>query len=235
MDVIVYPLAKGRQGRAERGAARNCATSMRQRLNDRTAMAKLRRLLACNFGMNDHVVTLTYDQEHLPHSPEQARDRFLKPFIRKLRQAIQQIPDAELRYIYVIEGLHGDKRLHHHVVVPDLPGVREICETIWTHGMVGFSRIREKGYDGWARYLTKEPRKTGRRYVGDRMWTSSLGLKQPEIEVYEVSDGYRYEPPPGVVITNNEDWQTEFFSCQYVSYVEPEYLRGEHLANDEEI
>lgn len=221
MDVIVYPLAKGRTDRRERGAVRTCASDLRQKMNNRTALAKLKRLLACNFQMDDEVVTLTYTNERLPRTPEYARDNLLKPFIQRLRKQFRGVPEAEFRYIYVIEGLHGDKRLHHHMVIPALPGIRDLIRREWIYGYVEFNKIREKGYEGWARYLTKEPRKTGRRYVGDRMWTPSLGLKKPEVETYEVPDSYRYEPPPGVTITNNEDWKTEWFGCQYVSYYEP--------------
>lgn len=225
MDVVVYPIAKGRENRRERGAARSCASDLRQKVNDRTAAARLKRLIACNFSPQDWVITLTYCDQVLPRTPEQARDQYLKPFIKRLREALRDIPGAEVKYIYVIEGLHGDKRLHHHMIVPDLPGLREIVRREWQLGYWDFERISFRGYDEWARYLTKEPRKTGRRYVGERMWTPSIGLKKPEVEVYEVPDGYRYEPPPGVVITNNEDWQTEWWQCQYISYFEPEYYR----------
>lgn len=225
MDVVVYPIAKGRTNKRERGAARRCASDLRQKANDRTAMMRLKRLIACNFTPQDWVVTLTYSDKTLPATPEQARDQHLKPFIKRLRLALRNVPGAEVKYIYVIEGLHGDKRLHHHIIMPELPDLRDTLQQTWTAGYYGMERIGSRGYDVWARYLTKEPRKTGRRYVGERMWTPSVGLKKPEVETYEVPDGYRYQPPPGVIITNNEDWQTEWWCCQYVSYIEPEHGR----------
>lgn len=230
VDVVVYPLAKGRGDRSERTAARKCSSDLRQKANDRSAQARLKRLIACNFSPQDWVLTLTYNDQWLPQTPEQARDRYLKPFIKRLRRELSY-QDAAVKYIYVIEGLHGDKRLHHHIIIPDHPELRAIVQDQWTFGYSNFERIAARGYDGWARYLTKEPRKTGRRYVGERMWTPSLGLKQPEVVTYEVPDKYKYEPPPGVVVTDNEHWQTTWWSCQYVSYYEPTTAR-EDEAND---
>lgn len=193
-------------------------------MNDRTAQAKFRRLIASNFSPRDYVVTLTYDDVSLPATPEKARDRFLKPCINKLRQAFRDLGEDPLKYMYVTEGLHGDKRLHHHIIIPDVPNIRKTVRERWPCGHVDFERISSRGYEVWAQYLTKEPRKTGRRRVGDRMWTPSLGLKKPEVTTYEVADDFHFEPPTGVVITHNEDWQTEWFRCQYVSYYKPEYL-----------
>lgn len=232
MDVVVYPVAKGRGDREERAAARRCSSDLRQKANDRTAMAKLKRLIACNFGAQDYVLTLTYNDQMLPRTPEQARDLYLKPFVKRLRKELRDCSGTEVRYIYVIEGLHGDKRLHHHMIVPDHPEIKRIVEEQWTNGYFNFERICARGYDGWARYLTKEPRKTGRRYVGDRMWTPSIGLKKPMVETYEMPDSYRYEPPPGVFILDNENWQTTWWSCQYVSYYDPSIKEDEDNQGD---
>lgn len=224
MDVIVYPISKGRPDRLERGVAARCTSDLRQKMNDRTAAHKFRRLIAANFRPADYVVTLTYSDETLPATPEQARDRSLKPCIGKIRREFRELGEDPLRYMYVTEGLHGDQRLHHHIIIPNIPDIKEIVKRYWTYGHVGFEKISSRGYEVWASYLTKEPRKTGRRHVGDRAWTPSLGLKKPEIITYEVADDYKYEPPPGVVITHNEDVQTEWFRCQYVSYFKPEYM-----------
>lgn len=224
VDVIVYPISKGRNDKRERGAARSCTTDLRQKLNDRTASAKFRRLIAANFGPRDWVVTLTYSDAVLPSTPERARDGYLKPCVNKLRQAFRDLGGPPLKYMYVTEGLHGDKRLHHHIILPDTAGIKALVKQCWTNGYVNFERISSRGYETWASYLTKEPRKTGRRRVGDRMWTPSLGLNKPEVITYEVPDDFRFEPPPGVHIARNEDLQTEWFCCQYVSYYKPDYL-----------
>lgn len=228
VDVVVYPMSKGVRDRQARKTARRCASELRQKANDRTAAARLKRLIACNFSPHDLVATLTYDDRWLPKTPEQARDQYLKPCIKHLRQILRKTQQAEITYIYVIEGLHGDKRLHHHMIIPDLPDIRQVVREQWSYGYVDFERIAARGYEEWARYLTKEPRKTGRRYVGDRMWTPSIGLKQPEVTTYEVPDQYRYEPPPGAIITNNEDWQTQWWCCQYVSYYTTNVQRGDN-------
>ena len=224
MDVIVYPIYKGRQDKRERGAARSCTTDLRDKMNARTAQAKFRRLIACNFSPGDYVVTLTYSDDALPSTPERARDKFLRPFFARLRSKHRILTGSPLKYMYVTEGLHGDHRLHHHLIVPDIHGIKDLVRECWHCGHVDFERISSRGYESWASYLTKEPRKTGRRHVGDRMWTPSLGLAQPEVVTYEVADDYCYEPPSGVVIKHNEDWQTEWFRCQYVSYYVPDYL-----------
>lgn len=204
--------------------ARSCTSDLRQKLNDRTAASKFRRLIAANFKPRDWVVTLTYSDDSLPATPEKARARYLKPCINKLRQAFRDLGENPLKYMYVTEGLHGDKRLHHHIIVPDIPEIKNVIRDQWPFGHVNFESISSRGYETWASYLTKEPRKTGRRHVGDRMWTPSLGLKKPDVITYEVPDDFRYEPPAGVVITHNEDWQTEWFQCQYLSYYKPGYL-----------
>ena len=169
-------------------------------------------------------MTLTYSDPALPATPELARDRKLKPFIRKVRADLREL-GLELKYMYVTEGMHGDKRLHHHIILPAAAEVKDIVRKHWSpNGHIDFERISSRGYDAWASYLTKEPRKTGRRHVGARMWTPSLNLEKPKVTTYEVEDSFRFEPPVGVVIRHNEDWQTEWFCCQYLSYYRPQYL-----------
>lgn len=60
--------------------------------------------------------------------------------------------------------MHGDKRLHHHMIIPGSPGLQESIQKEWFAGYVDFARIGSRGYEEWARYLTKEPRKTWEPY-----------------------------------------------------------------------
>ena len=225
VDVIVYPILRGRPDRFERSAAVHCSSDLRTKMNDRTSAQKFRRLIAANFAPKDFVVTLTYSDQALPATPELARDQKLKPFLRRVRSELRGLGFGPLKYMYVTEGLHGDKRLHHHIIVPNVPYLKEIIKAQWDrNGHVGFDTISTRGYEHWASYLTKEPRKTGRRRVGDRMWTPSLHLTKPTVTTYEVEDSYQYEPPPGGVIKQNEEICNEWFNCQYVSYYRPSYL-----------
>lgn len=224
MDVIVYPISKGRSDRHERGEAVRCSSDLRQKINDRTAAQTFRRLIAVNFKPSDFVVALTYSDALLPATPELARERYLKPFLRRLRAELRELGEDGLKYMYVTEGLHGDKRLHHHIILPNILDMKALVREQWKNGHVDFEQIRERGYEAWASYLTKEPRKTGRHRVGARMWTPSLRLNKPIVTTFEVTDDYRYEPPPGVIIKHNEDVTNEWFHCQYVSYFRPAYL-----------
>lgn len=220
MDVIVYPISKGRPDRLERRAATRCSSDLRQKMNDRTSAQKFRRLIACNFLPGDFVVSLTYSSDALPPTPEQARDRYLKPFINKLRKFVAESCELPLKYMYVTEGLHGDHRLHHHMIVQNLPGIKTAIRDLWKPNgdNVGFEQIASRGYSVWASYLTKEPRKTGRRRVGDRMWTPSLNLEKPTVVTFEVDDSWQYELPANVFVEHNETVRNEWFCCQYISF-----------------
>lgn len=193
-------------------------------MNDRTAARKFFWMMVANFTPSDLVVTLTYSNEALPATANLAKDHFLKPAIRKFRAGFL-LAGAKLKYMYVTEGLHGDKRLHHHIILPKVPGIEEIVRSNWTAGYVKFESISERGYDVWAGYLTKEPRKTGRTRPGQRMWTPSLHLKKPTVTTYEVSDDFHLEPPLGAIVKDRVDRQNEWFLGQYLFYYKPEYLR----------
>lgn len=219
-DVIIYPVPKGLRDPAARSAAKQCTDTVRQRMNDRTALQKFRRVLMCNFAPGDLVVGLTYRDDALPVTADKAVRQKLKPFFKALRQELRTAGAEELRYVYVTEGLHGEQRLHHHLVIPFMPGVQELVRRCWERNgdVVWFNRIFDRGYDGWARYLSKEPRKTGRARVGQRMWTPSLGLKQPTVTIFDVTDDYEYELPPNAYVERNETYQTEWFTCRYISW-----------------
>ena len=91
----------GRRGRA----ARSCATSPAQQFyNDKCSWRELELMVAGNFGKHALVLTLTYDNEHLPES-KAAANRYFQKCIRKLRAA-RKLRGAELKYIYVTEGFH---------------------------------------------------------------------------------------------------------------------------------
>lgn len=179
-------------------AARQFETSLVQEaVNIKTACMRLEFLLYANFALTDWFVTLTYDDWHLPPGFDAARKN-QPAYFRKLR-AHRRATGLPFDYVYVMEGLHGEHRVHHHFVTKRAPGdTRQLFADLWQKGYVDIQTIGEfGGYRAVARYMTKEPRKTGKLRVGARMWTPSKGLIQPERNDIELAPGEHYQPPTG--------------------------------------
>ena len=150
-------------------------------------------MIAANFDRRDLVVTLTYDDAHLPQSRAEAVKN-LKKFFRALRGVRRRQGLPELKYIYVTEGFHEkrendwlegdgsleDRRLHHHVVI-NTTGIDDLEEirSLWQGG--GYIRAEPLDvhyYRELAKYMTKEAREYGKQ-LGKKTWVSSRGLKRP--------------------------------------------------------
>ena len=150
-------------------------------LNHKNAKKHLIRLMNANFTEKDLAVHLTYSDEHLPHDEDQAR-KDVQNYIRRLKTAIKRKELPDLKYIAVIECQNPDKgrksiRIHHHIVMSgDLS--RDDVEAIWGKGRCNADRLQpdEFGFEGLARYITKDPR-------GSKRWSQSQNLKQPIIKV----------------------------------------------------
>lgn len=80
-------------------------------------------------------------------------------------------------------------------------------------------------------YLTKEPRENGRRYVGERMWRSSLGLHKPHIYTGWVSARNQMdELPPGSNILDNLSRNNGYGEFQFLEAILPPDTNEESLA-----
>lgn len=204
-----------------RAEKQRCTTMARQALNDRCSWEKLKMLLASNFDYNDLVVTLTYDDGHLPPNTVEAR-KIIKKFLGQLR-AHRRCRGEEFRYIYVTESVHGDGRIHHHLVVNGTGQDYELLRSLWIWGQnLEFSRVETWGYEELAKYLTKEPREYGRTYVGERMWAGSRNLRRPEVSPTEwVSENVRLEPPVNAHVLRSESFRNEWGSFSYLEYLLP--------------
>lgn len=185
-----------------RGARQYETGMVQEHLNMKLAYQKFELSLYANFTVLDWLIELTYDDAHLPQRYEDA-NRKLKRFIRRLRMARRE-RGKELRYLYVTEGLHGDGRMHHHIIVNfGTETLKELAE-LWGQGFVFRQRLadfrgenNQEGLSAVAKYLTKEPRKTGKLRVGQRMWTGSIGLEKPVRREWELLPGEHYLPPEG--------------------------------------
>lgn len=79
--------------------------------------------------------------------------------------------------------------------------------------------IRERGYDGWAGYLTKERREA--RSTGKKQFVPSRNLDRP-VTTYEwVDDGMTVDAPPGAQVLDEGGGRNEIASCRFVKYLMP--------------
>lgn len=203
-----------REGRRQR-AGRSRPTSAAQGFyNLKSSWRELELALAANFGARDVVVTLTYDDAHLPADKKQAAEQ-MRRFFRKIR-SVRKLRGQELRYIYVTEGAHGaqedsyfggdgtleDRRIHHHLVINSVgAGDWDELRSLWAGGgYLRFEPLDVHYYAELAKYLTKEAREFGRAKPGERTWRASRNLARAEVEYIEIpSDSVTLSPPPDAV------------------------------------
>ena len=216
---ITYTVPRPNANKQERTRIREVTEEQVARTNANTAQRKLEMLMATNFDEGDLVLTVTYRDEDLPDSANVTRKHLGKVFaqMRAYRNA-RGLPD--LKYIYVLEGRHGDHRPHAHIIINAAGGDLELMRSLWIWGDdIQLNYIRERGYDGWAGYLTKERREASLN--GKKQFVGSRNLARP-VTTYEwVDDGTTVDAPPGAQVLDEGGGRNEIASCRFVKYLLP--------------
>lgn len=232
----VYPLPNPRDSRAVRQGKKNMTSDAQQRLNTKLQWRKLELLLAANFKVGDHVLTLTFDDAHLPGSRAEVMAK-VKLFLKELRLR-RKAAGQPTRYIYVVEHKHSREdptitpveqaqqgRYHVHMVINSTG-----CDLVdfldaWPYGLLethGFELDRERTYESLARYMCKELPD----YVGARKFIPSRGLVHPEPECEIVDSSTVLEPPKGATCYDNTGViRTEYGHFQFVKYLWPKLVQ----------
>ena len=216
---ITYTVPRPNASKQERKRIREVTGEQIQRTNANTAQRKLEMLMATNFDEGDLVLTVTYRDADLPESADVTRKHLGKVFaqMRAYRKA-RGLP--ALKYIYVLEGRHGDHRPHAHIIINAAGGDLELMRSLWIWGDdIQLNYIRERGYDGWAGYLTKERREASLN--GKKQFVGSRNLARP-VTTYEwVDDGTTVDAPPGAQVLDEGGGRNEIASCRFVKYLMP--------------
>lgn len=163
--------------------------------NERASTKKLKRVMIGNFEEGDWHMVLTYRQDQIV-SVEGSR-KVLKKFFEKLRIWFRK-NGAELKYIIVTEW--ENKRIHHHLVVNDIPGLGAAVQRMWEWGRVHCTPLYpDHNYEGLAEYFVKETKKTFDREENPykRRWSCSRNLKKP-VETVEKSKAVKWREEPVV-------------------------------------
>lgn len=189
----------------------------------RTSVDKLELRLAL-FEYDGIFYTLTFDDEHLPEDWAGAM-RVWDTFTKRLRRWAKKPVDY---YVYRIEGLHGDHRLHIHAFLRDTDFPPAVVRFLWTWGFADdepWDRRRvlsAQGYRSLAKYFTKEAPEVGRHPWG---CSRALGRMLPPPEVTQSRTGV-VRPPSGAVLlpTGGRDRpQLESWGVYgYMRYLRPE-------------
>lgn len=214
---VLYTAPEPRDNYKQRAAKSKMTTDARKRMNDKTAKGNLELIMAANFGPMDLVVCLSYRDEYLPKTRDDAI-RNMKKFIRLLRLASER-EGKQLKYVWVTESNHGDGRYHHHMMCNQISqNDIELISSLWRYGdNPNIQHVKDRDFDVWAQYFAKEGCD---RPLGKKMWRSSKGLKKPTVEIEYVPNDTVLSSPSGCRIIEREDKEIEFGSYSYIKYIE---------------
>lgn len=213
-----------RRPRKTRVKGSSSAAKKDRNLND--AVRRLARILNCNLTEDWIFLTLTYSEEALPSSPQEAVKR-MQLFLRRLRSrgvrfaGVWITADKDSRTAEI-------KRLHHHVVISgqgiSLTGGKkktawaggQTLEDIWGSGIVLATPIEETDdYTQMAVYLVRQA------VSGEdvKKWHTSRDLKQPEIISEEIIDRPQALRAPGGADVKEITEYDEQSCSHYIRYV----------------
>ena len=174
-EVEIYPEFTRKEAEAAK-VRKPGSTGAQRKLNEKNARKYCKRLINANFGNGDYWITLTYDNEHLPDTIEEAI-RDMTNYIRRVNYRRKKEGLKPVKYIFVTEQGAKTNRIHHHLVIEKGNMTADDLEELWKKGSRNnVRRIAEdeNGLAGLSEYLTKDPK-------GRKRWHSSKNLKKPKV------------------------------------------------------
>lgn len=183
MEVDIVPVTAREHRASTRSKLRKASSIVQNDLNGKNARRHFIQLAHTNFTEDDFVVHLTYNDDNLPGSEEEA-ERCLANFIRRLNNRRRQLGLPPCKYLGVNER-SAKGRYHHHYLMDGLLPGKEI-KKLWSTGRgkntqrIGLVRIDTLDFEGangsivgLCEYMLKDP-------LGRRRWRQSTGLMPPK-------------------------------------------------------
>lgn len=232
----IYPLPCPRDSRAARQGKKKLTSDAQQRMNQKYQWQKCELLMACNFRPGDIVLTLTFDDAHLPDSRAGVM-RCVREFFKRLRARRNPL-GRTLKYIYVVEHYHDrddptvipvelaqQGRYHVHMILNATGEDADDIYSCWDMGLLEwhpFELSHDRTFESLARYLCK-----GRSdYVGARKFIPSRGLARPETDCQIVDSSETLTPPKDATVYDNTGVvRTEYGKFQFIKYLYPKLVR----------
>lgn len=191
LEVDIYSISENQleKRKGKRSEKEKVSIPAQRNLNNKNARRKFLQLAETNFGKNDYSVTVTYNNEFLPDTIEEA-EKEVTNYIRRIKRRMKKEGLEDLKYM-IVTSSRDDKegkpvRIHHHILMSG--GLdRDIVEDLWRKrkrqgekegrsiGYVNCDRIQPDANSGIAAlctYLSGNP-------TQKRRWRSSQNLERP--------------------------------------------------------
>lgn len=191
VDIFLYTAEQQKTAERNKRAKKEKVSEPKQRdLNNANARRYIIQLGNLNFHAGDLHVTLTYNDQHLPTTLEEA-EKEKDNYLRRVQYRRKKEGLPALKYIVVTAYSFAKDgvtpiRIHHHVIMNG--GLdRDTVEALWCKrkakgqkqgeslGFVNADRLQPdgNGIAALCAYLAKNP-------GGKKRWSSSHNLKKPE-------------------------------------------------------
>ena len=174
-------------------------------------------------GFKSTMHTLTFDPEHLPQGFSGVR-RALTSFLKRAqrwREALGKEPAFD--YIYAIEGLHGSRRYHVHLVTRDADFAPAEIAWLWRNGIVDNEPVlmARGGFRRLAEYLNKERSDGFVIPIGRHPWSCSrtLTAQLPAPERWRDASG-EIAVPDNALWVRRGGVENDFGAYRYACWIE---------------
>ena len=206
LEVEIYP----EFSRAQKDLIPDEAKKKKQRqaqrdLNDKNSQKECIRTIEENFTDKDIWGTLTYTNDTMPATEEEA-DRNMVNYIKRLNYRRKKMDMPNLRYVYTTECSERG-RWHHHIVLDGDMGM-DTVESTWKLGRRNqIRRLQrdENGLIGMAMYITKKKRADGEGKYRKK-WRASKNLRKPQVR----KNHYKFKQKDvNEIVTGRADIETK--------------------------
>jgi len=238
MEVDIYPYTETQEAAAKgkRAKKEKVSAPKQKNLNDKNAKRYFVQLAEANFGEGDYVVHLSYADEHLPATPEEAHTIAIK-FLRRVAYLREKEGLPPLKYLLVTQigrNEDGTHRIHHHILINGGLAQHQIEELWWK---IRKTKKREAVMYGWARVNRLRPNEKGISQVagyivkdsaGKKHWTQSQNLIKP----WSRKNDHRYSRRQLINvahIASDSNAYKNYWDAQYPGY---ELIESERTYND---
>ena len=160
-EVEIYPQFRSMDDVPPEGRRLKKDNSKAQRnLNEKNSRKYVERLINENFGNKDILITLTYDDAHLPPDGDiDAAIRNMQRYIKRINYQRKKRGLPKAKYVYVTAYDPGAEiRWHHHMVMDGALDM-ETVEACWqqsSRNEVRHLQKDENGLSGLANYIVEE-------------------------------------------------------------------------------